>query len=279
MGTFTNQFKTVILLGLLTGLLLWVGSLWGAQGLTVALIFVLLMNGVTYFFSDKLVLAMYGAKPVPKNHWLHEMVAEVAKKAHLPVPKVYIIATQTPNAFATGRNPKHAAVACTEGILHTLTRNELRGVIAHEIAHVMNRDILIATIAAVIAGVISYVGQMAQWGLMFNSRDERGGNILGFLVLAILTPIVALIIQLAISRTREYNADATGASIIKDPKSLATALKKIHAGIAANPLRHGNRATASLFIDNPFRGEAFINLLSTHPPMEERVKRLNEMKF
>ena len=282
MGMLTNQFKTIVLLGLLTALLLWVGSFWGSQGLTIALIFVVLMNSVTYFFSDKLVLAMYRAKPLQKSHWLYHLVHEVAQKAKLPTPKVYIIPIPTPNAFATGRNPKHAAVACTEGILHTLSKNELRGVIAHEIAHVKNRDILIATIAATIAGVISYVGQMAQWGMMFGSRDSdsRGsGNIIGLLILAIITPLVALIIQLAISRSREYMADATGASIIKDPKSLAIALKKIHEGIAKHPLHHGNRATASLFIENPFKGERLIGLFSTHPDVNERIKRLNEMKF
>lgn len=276
MGIFTNQLKTVLFLGLLTGLLLWVGSLWGSQGLTFALIFVVLMNFGTYFFSDKLVLAMYRAKPIQKTHWLYSLVHEVTQKAKIPMPKVYTIPTQTPNAFATGRNPKHAAVACTEGILSLLSRNELRGVIAHEISHVRNRDILIATIAATIAGVISYVGQMAQWGLMFNSRD-RQGNLIGFLILAVLTPIIALIIQLAISRSREYMADASGAAIIKDSKSLATALQKIHAGIAAHPLHHGNRATASLFIDNPFKGEALVTLFSTHPPMSKRVEKLNSM--
>ena len=280
MSVLTNGLKTAILLGLLTGLLLWVGSLWGSRGFTFALIFVFIMNFATYFFSDKIVLKMYGAKPVPKNHWLYKLVHEVAQKAKIPAPNVYIIPISTPNAFATGRNPKHAAVACTEGILSLLSKDELKGVLAHEISHVKNRDILIATIAAVIAGTISYIAQMAQWGLMFGNRDERGGgNIFGTLLLIIVTPLVAMIIQLAISRSREYLADASGASILKDSKSLASALKKIHAGIAVNPLRHGNRATASLFIDNPFKGENLIALFSTHPPMESRLKRLNDMRF
>jgi len=280
MGLITNQIKTILLLGLLTGLLLWVGSFWGSTGLTTALIVVLLMNGITYFFSDKIVLRMYGAKPVNHSHWLHNLVRDVAQKAKIPMPKVYIIPTQTPNAFATGRNPKNAAVACTEGILNILSKDELRGVLAHEISHVKNRDILIATIAAVIAGTISYVAQMAQWGLMFGNRDERGGgNFLGALLLIILTPIMAMIIQLAISRSREYMADASGAKILKDSASLSSALKKIHAGIAANPLRHGNRATASLFIDNPFKGENLIALFSTHPPMEKRLQKLSELRF
>ncbi len=276
----TNGLKTVALLGLLTGLLLWVGSLWGAQGFTFALMFVFVMNFVTYFFSDKIVLKMQGAKPVAKSHWLYRLVQEVAQKAKIPMPSVYIIPNSSPNAFATGRNPKHAAVACTEGILSLLSKDELKGVIAHEISHVKNRDILIATIASVIAGTISYIAQMAQWGLMFGNRDQRGnGNIFGMLLLIIVTPLVAMIIQLAISRSREYLADASGASILKDSKSLASALKKIHAGIAVNPMRNGNKAMASLFIDNPFKGENLVALFSTHPPMEKRLQRLNEMRF
>lgn len=281
MGGFTNSLKTVIFLGLLTGLLLWVGSLWGSQGLTFAIIFVVIMNSVTYFFSDKIVLAMYRAQPVQKSHWLYRLVQEVAQKAKIPMPNIYIIPNPSPNAFATGRSPKHAAVACTEGILSLLSKDELKGVLAHEISHVKNRDILIATVAATIAGVISYIGQMAQWGLMFGhgNNDRQGGNILGILVLAILTPLIALIIQLAISRSREYMADASGASILKDSKPLASALKKIHAGIASTPMRIGNRATASLFIDNPFRGETLVSLFSTHPSMEKRLQKLNELRF
>ena len=195
-------------------------------------------------------------------------------------PKVYIIPNPSPNAFATGRSPNHAAVACTEGILRILSRSELKGVIAHEISHVKNRDILIATVAATIAGIISYVGMMARWGMMFGNNDNRqNGNIFGLIILAIVTPIAAMLIQLAISRSREYMADASGASILKDSKPLAEALKKIHAGISQVPMRTGNRAVSSLFIDNPFRGEALMNMFSTHPPMEERVKKLNAMKF
>lgn len=280
MGTIINQFKTVLFLGLLTALMLWVGSIWGRTGLTYALVIVFLMNFLTYFFSDKIVLAMYGAKPVPNSHWLHKLVAEVAQKAKIPVPKVYIVQNPSPNAFATGRNPKHGAVACTEGILHILSKDELRGVIAHELSHVKNRDTLIATIAATIAGVIFYISRMAQFGMIFGNNDDRqGGNLLSLLVLIILTPLIATIIQLAISRSREYMADASGASTIKDSKSLASALRKIHAGIAQNPLRYGNRATASLFIDNPFKGEALMTLFSTHPPIEKRIQALNQLKF
>lgn len=281
MGTFSNWTKTVIFLGLLTALLLWIGSFWGKTGLTFAIIFVGLMNLGTYWFSDKIVLAMYRARPVTRKHAssLYELVEEVSKKAKIPMPKVYIIPGPTPNAFATGRNPKHAAVACTEGILALLEKEELKAVIAHEISHIKNRDTLIATIAATIAGVIAYIAQMMQWGLMFGSRDERQGNILGLLALAILTPLIATIIQLAISRSREYLADSTGAKIIHNPKALASALHKIEAGIMHYPMRFGNRAAASLFIENPFRGEALINLFSTHPPTKERIRRLNEMKI
>lgn len=280
MGSFTNWVKTVFFLGLLTGLMLWVGSFWGEQGLFFALIFVFVMNFISFFFSDKIVLAMYGAKPLPNSHWLAQLVHEVALKAKIPTPKAYIISNPSPNAFATGRNPKHSAVACTEGILKILSREELKGVLAHEISHIKNRDTLIATIAATIAGVIMYISRMAQFGMMFGNRDSReGGNLISFLVLIILTPLIATIIQLAISRSREYLADATGALTIKDSKALARALQKIHSGIAAQPMRTGNKATASLFIDNPFKGEALMSLFSTHPPMELRVKKLNEMKF
>jgi len=281
MGAFSNWTKTVILLGLLTGVLLWVGSLFGRQGLIFAGIFVLIMNVGSYWFSDTIVLKMYKAQPVPKSHWLHKMVHDVAKKAGIPTPKVYTIPIQTPNAFATGRNPSHAAVAFTDGILHILHKDELRGVTAHELSHVKNRDTLIATIAATIAGVISYVAFMARWAAIFGTggRDNNGGGLMQLLVLAILTPLIATIIQLAISRSREYLADATGAETIKDSKALARGLQKIHAGIAQHPMRGGNKATASLFIDNPFTSGAFFKLFSTHPPMEERVKRLNEMKF
>jgi len=279
MGAIANWSKTVVLLGLLTGILLWVGSLWGSTGLTFALIFVGLMNLGTYFFSDKLVLKIYKAQPVSKSHWLHQMVKEVAKKAGIPTPKVYTVPTHTPNAFATGRNPEHAAVAFTDGILHILNKDELRGVTAHELSHVKNRDTLIATIAATIAGVIGYVAFMARWAAIFGRGGRNGGNLAELLVLAILTPLIATIIRLAISRSREYLADHTGANTIKDSKNLASALQKIHAGIAQRPMRGTNKATASLFIDNPFTSGAFFKLFSTHPPMEERVRRLNNMKF
>lgn len=278
-----NQLKTAVLLGLLTGLMLAAGWLLGGQaGLMIALIFSLLMNFFSYFFSDKIVLLMYRAKEAKKSeyHSLHEVVEEVAKSAGIPKPKVYIIPTQTPNAFATGRNPKHAVVACTEGILNLLDKEELKGVIAHEMAHVKNRDILIATVAATIAGVISYLAQMAQFAAIFGggNRDRDSGNMIGLIALAIITPLIALIIQLAISRSREYFADETGARTIKNPKALASALQKLELGVHRNPLRFGSPATSSLFIVNPFSVHGITNLLSTHPPLDERIRRLNQMK-
>lgn len=277
-----NQIKTVLLLGLLSGLMLLVGTLFGGNlGLTIALMLALLMNFGAYFFSDKMVLAMYGAKEASKKEYsqLHNLVEEVSEKANIPKPRVYIIPTQTPNAFATGRDPQHAVVACTQGILQLLTKEELKGVIAHEVAHVKNRDILITTIAATIATVISYLAHIAQFAAIFGSRDDEGKNPLGFLVLAILTPIIATIIQLAISRSREFLADETGARTIKDSKSLATALKKLESGVKHHPLTHGSATTSSLFIVNPFSAKGLISLLSTHPSTDDRVKRLNELKF
>lgn len=280
-----NQIKTIILLGTLTALMLWFGSFWGRSGLFVALVFVLLMNFVTYFFSDKIVLAMYRAKEVKEKDSpnLFKIVKEVAHDAKIPMPRVYILPSETPNAFATGRNPKHSAVACTHGILNLLTKEELKGVIAHEISHIKNRDTLIMVIASTIAGVISYLAMMARFAAIFGGvggRDNRnGGNAISLLVLAIITPIIAMLIQLAISRSREYLADESGAKIIKNPDALASALEKLETGVKAHPLRMGSEATSSLFIVNPFRASTMLALLSTHPPMKERVKRLKEMKL
>lgn len=277
-----NQIKTVLLLGALTGLMLLAGNLMGGRlGLTVALIFALLMNGVMYFFSDKIVLWMYKAKEVKdKNSHLYKVIKEVSESANIPMPRVYIIEQNTPNAFATGRNFKNAAVACTTGILDLLDKEELKGVIAHEIAHIRNRDILITTIAATIAAVIVYLANMAQFAAIFGSSGdrERGStNVISLLVLAILTPLIATIIQLAISRSREYIADESGARIIKNPKALASALSKLERGNRINPLHIGNKATSSLFIVNPFRGEALLSLFSTHPPLNKRVEKLNAL--
>jgi heat shock protein HtpX len=279
-----NQIKTVILLGLMSGLVLGIGYLFGGnQGLTIALVFAVLMNFGMFFFSHKLVLAMYRAKPAKKSEYpkLHHMIEEIARKAGMPKPTLYIIPTQTPNAFATGPSPKKAVVACTQGIMELLTDNELKGVLAHEMAHVKNRDMLIATIAATLAAVISYLAYMARFAAIFgggNDRDNNLGGVLGVLVMAILAPIIAMIIQLAISRAREYHADATGARTIKDSHSLASALSKLEHGCRAHPIRGGNPATSSLFIVNPFTAGGFVSLFSTHPATSDRIKRLKELK-
>jgi heat shock protein HtpX len=280
-----NQLKTVALLGGLTGLLLLVGTLvGGAQGLTMAFILATLMNVGSYWFSDKIVLAMYRAKAVNEKEEprLYRIVKEVSNAANLPMPKVYIIPSDSPNAFATGRNPKHAAVAATQGIMKLLSDAELKGVIAHETGHIKNRDILIQTIAATIAGVISYAAFMARWAAIFGGaggRDSRGNGAIELIVLAVITPLIAMIIQLAISRSREYLADEAGARIIGNPLPLASALEKLEHGVKTNPLRLGSEATSSLFIVNPFSGKGIINLLSTHPPLHERVKRLKSMSL
>lgn len=276
-----NQIKTALLLGLLTGLLLFLGYLIGGNtGIFVGLVLSILMNFGTYWFSDKIVLMMYKAKQVDKNHELYKLVEGIAKEARLPMPKVYIIPANNLNAFATGRSPKNAAVAATEGIIRNLTKEELKGVMAHELSHVKNRDTLIATIAATIAGVISYLAYMTRFAAMFGNRDnENSGNIFALLGLAILTPIIATIIQLAISRSREYIADESGARMIKNPEALARALEKLELHNKAHPMMFGSPATSSLFIVNPFRGQALLNLFSTHPQVQERVKRLRALKI
>jgi len=277
-----NQIKTILFLGILTALFLLVGRLIGGIfGMTIALIIVFLMNFFVYFFSDKMVLLMYRAKQLKESDapQLFKIVREVSKEAKIPMPKLYVIETETPNAFATGRNPKNAAVAVTSGIMRLLNEEELKGVIAHEISPIKNRDILIATIAATIAGAIAYLANIAKFTVLFGDRDRDSGNIFGLLILAILTPIIALIIQLAISRSREYLADESGARLIRKPKALASALSKLASGVKMHPLRRGNSATASLFIVNPFSAQGLINLFSTHPPINERIKRLNSMKI
>ncbi|MBN1156261.1 zinc metalloprotease HtpX [Candidatus Woesearchaeota archaeon] len=276
-----NYFKTVLLLGALTGLMLLIGSYFGQGGLTIAIVIVLAMNLITYFFSDKIVLFTYRAKEAKKSDYpkLHKLVEKVAKLANIPKPKVYIIPSKSPNAFATGRNPRNAAVACTEGIMDILDDKELEGVIAHEISHVKNRDILIATIAATIAGVISYAAMMARWAAIFGGIGgrDRDNNGLEVLFLAILAPIIAVIIQLAISRSREYLADEKAARLIGNGKGLADALEKLERNIDHNPLRFGNKTSASLFIANPFRAQSLLTLFSTHPKTEDRVRRLRTL--
>jgi len=282
---FLNQLKTALLLGGLSGLFLLLGQfLGGAQGLTIALVIALMLNFFAYFFSDKMVLAMYGAKPLDKNQygWVYDMVKELCKKAHLPMPKLWYVATPAANAFATGRNPRHSSVAVTQGILDILNEEELRGVLAHEISHIANRDILVGTIAATLATAIGYIAHMLQWSVIFGGRrsDKQGGNMWGSLIIAIFMPIIAMLIQLAISRSREYLADESGAKTCQDPLALASALEKLnrdaqsHAKPAQTP---AETATASLFIVYPFSGKGVLNLLSTHPPMEKRIARLKEM--
>ncbi len=278
-----NWMKTGILLAVLGGILLVIGLLIGGkQGLVIGFVFALVINAFSYWFSDKLILWIYRAKQVtmkdePK---LYAIVKDVSQLAKIPMPKVFIVPSENANAFATGRNPKNAAVACTRGIMNLLSEEELKGVIAHEIAHVRNRDILISTIAATIATVISFIASMARFSAFFGSRDNdnRGGNIVYLILIGIITPIIAMMIQLAISRSREYLADETGARIIKNSNYLASALEKLENNAKAHPIGFGSTATSSLFIVNPFKGQAFINLLSTHPPMAERVKRLKALR-
>jgi len=279
-----NQIKTVLLLGLLTGVLLGAGHLLGGrQGLIIGLAFAFLMNFGSYWFSDKIVLAMYRAKAVGQNDRpvLYKIVKEVTGKAGIPMPKVYVVPAENPNAFATGRNPSNASIACTEGILNLLSEDELRGVIAHEVAHIKNRDILIQTVAATIAGVISYLAFMAKWGAIFGGfggREGDRGGLIGLLALAIVTPLIAMIIQFAISRSREYLADETGGKIIKNPGVLANALEKLDLHGKERPMRFGSEATSCLFIANPFSARGALHLLSTHPPMKRRISKLRNME-
>lgn len=278
-----NQIKTVLLLGSLTALLLLFGYLFGGtQGLTIALGFSLLLNFLTYWYSDKFVLLMYRAQPISKTQApdLHKMIESITKSANLPKPKIYLIPSENPNAFATGRNPKHAAVAVTQGILKLLSKEELKGVLAHELAHVKNRDILISTIAATIAGVISYLAYMARFAAIFGgNRNRDSGQIFELLALSILSPLIAMMLQLAISRSREYLADELGSKLIKNSEPLATALLKLEEASQIHPLRFGSQTTSHLFIVNPFSGRALMNLFSTHPPIAERVRRLRSLKL
>ena len=282
-----NRFKTTLLLSLLTVLLVFMGGALGGQGgMLLAFGMALVMNFGSYWFSDKIVLRMYNAQEITRNEdpAFYGMVERLAAKADLPMPKVYIIPDQSPNAFATGRNPSHAAVAATEGILRILSPEELEGVMAHELAHVKNRDILISTIAATFAGAISMIGSMLQWGAMLGAGrgdDEEGGGIggmIGSLAMAIIAPIAAMLIQMAVSRSREYMADATGAEICGKPLALAGALAKLQNASQMIPMQEQRPATAHLFIVNPLTGGGLMSLFSTHPPMEERIARLRAMR-
>lgn len=280
-----NTTKTVVLMVGLTVLLVFIGGAFGGrQGMIMAFMFAMVMNMFSYWFSDKIVLRMYGAREASEAEApaLYSVTRDLAMKMNMPMPKVYIIPSDAPNAFATGRNPRHAAVAATEGILRLLTKEELSGVMAHELGHVRNRDILIGTIAATIAGAISMLAHMAQWAMIFGGGrrddDEGAGGMVGGILMIILAPIAAALIQMAISRSREYEADATGARICGNPLYLANALKKLHVGSQRIPL-NANPATAHMFIVNPLRGGGLIKLFSTHPPMEERIARLESMVY
>lgn len=273
-----SYIRTTLLLGLLTGILLAVGWLWqGVFGMTIFLVIAFVINFASFWFSDKIVLAMYRAKPLEKSDEpkLHEMVENLAEEMKIPKPRLYVVNMPVLNAFATGRSPKHAAVAVTTGLMKHLNRDEIEGVISHELSHVKNRDTLTSTIAATVAGAIAYIAQIAWWSLFLGGGRRQGGSLI-FLPLIILAPIAAMLIQLAITRTREFAADRTGALISKKPLDLASALEKISKVAHQHPLK-GNSATSHLFIVNPFKGDVMANLFSTHPRVEDRVRRLKEI--
>ena len=279
-----NTIKTGLLLGALTGLLMLIGGYFGGNGgVMIAFIFATVMNLGAYWFSDKIVLRMYKAQEVSESEApdLYRIVKDLAMKAGLPMPKVYIVPGDTPNAFATGRNEHHAVVAVTEGILRMLNRDELEGVLAHELTHIKNKDMLIGSIAATIAGAIVMLAHMAQFAAIFGGAsrdsDEEGGGVIGLILMAILAPIAATIIQMAISRSREYLADEGGARVSHKPYGLAGALEKLSRASQAIPM-NANPSTAHMFIVNPLTGKSLMNLFSTHPPIEERIARLRNMK-
>ncbi len=279
-----NALKTTFLMALMTVLLMLAGqAIGGRSGMTFALFMAGAMNLVSYWFSDKIVLSMYGAREVGESDYpeLYAMVRQLALQAGIPLPRVYLIESDTPNAFATGRNPEHAAVAATSGIMRILTRDELLGVMAHELSHVKHRDILISSIAATFAGAITYLAHMAQWAAIFGGgrdRDEEGGGAFGLLFMAIVAPIAAMLIQMAISRAREYDADKGGATVSGNPLYLASALRKLEMANRQIPME-ANPASAHMFIVNPLTGGGIASLVSTHPPTEERIKRLEAMAY
>jgi len=282
-----NRLRTTIILAALTALVVWIGQMFGGpNGAVIALVFAGVMNFFSYWFSDKIVLRMYGAQEISQNEdpELFDIVRELTVKDGLPMPRVYVIPEETPNAFATGRNPEHAAVAVTQGIRRILDRRELAGVLGHELSHVKHRDILVSSIAATLAGAISYLAHMAQWAAIFGGgsrdREEGGGNIFGLLFMIIVAPLAAMLIQMAVSRSREYMADEGGAKVTHDPLALASALRKLQMGAQNIPMQVSDAtatSTAHMFIVNPLSGGGIANLFSTHPPMEERIARLEAM--
>lgn len=283
MSGFGNQLKTLVFMSVLTALVVLAGNALGGQtGMIMAFGFAILMNGASYWYSDKMVIKMTKSYPVERNDnpQFYDMVRDLARNAEIPMPKLYITPSAQPNAFATGRNPSHAAVAVTEGLLHSLDRDELEGVIAHELAHIKNRDILIGTLAAVMAGVISMLANWAQWALMFGglggSDDDEGAGGLAALPVIILAPLAAMLIQMAISRSREFLADSTGANIAGGSRGLAHALLKLEQGARMRPMEV-SPAASHMFIVNPLSGKRLMNLFSTHPPIAERVRRLSNI--
>ncbi len=279
-----NNLKTVVLMVTLTLMFVFIGALLGGRsGMTVALVIAFAMNFITYWFSDKIVLRMYGARQVTEAEApdLYGIVRRLASMGQLPMPKVYLMDADQPNAFATGRDPKHGAVAVTTGLMGILTKEELAGVIGHELAHIKHRDILVGTVAATIAGAISYLAQMAQWAALFGGGrqdEERGGSPVAAFAMMIVGPIAAMLVQMAISRSREYGADQGGAKIAGNPLSLSNALKKLHAASQRIPME-ANPATSHMFIVNPLSGGGLLRLFSTHPPIEERISRLESMAW
>lgn len=275
-----NWFKTTMLLGLMTALIVWIGHLFGGRtGMIFAFVLAMGMNFFSYWYSDKIVLRMYRAREVTdrESPELHEIVRHLAERADLPMPRVYVIPEDSPNAFATGRNPQHAVVAVTEGLLKLMDRDEIAGVLSHELAHVKNRDILIGSIAATMAGAVMILASMARWTAFLgggSSDDEEGGlGAIGLIVMSILAPLAAMLVQMAISRSREYHADATGAAYTERPEGLASALEKLGAYSKRLPM-HTSPNTAHMFIVNPLSAGNLANLFSTHPPLEERIARL-----
>ncbi len=272
-----NMMRTVMLMTLLTVVLVFAGGALGGQsGALIALVMAAVMNLGSYWFSDKVVIKMYRGEETQSGE-LYEVVSELCQQNNLIMPKVYLLPQQTPNAFATGRNPKHAVVAATQGITQVLNREELKGVMAHELAHVQNRDILIGSIAATFAGAISYMAHMAQWAMIFGGRDDEDSNPIVMIVMMILAPLAAMLVQMAISRSREFGADKKGAEFCGNPHNLASALRKLETSNQRMPMQKVNEATAHMFIVNPLSGKKLARLFSTHPPMEERIRRLEGM--